>query len=160
MAALMSTASAISATLNGASRVSCIIAKDGELPASLERKIWNKPVEGLLITAGFTLATANLFDLSNIATTGSAAFIIVIAAVNTANFRLFRQTHSKRWLPLIGTVACIAAFVMLLVQTAMENPWKVAIPAAVLQMSFVIAIAYRRFFGRILRQVSPSRKSG
>jgi amino acid transporter len=77
IAALMSTASAINATLYGASRVSYIIAKDGELPESLERKIWNKPVEGLLITSAVTLAVANFFDLSSIATTGSAGFIIV-----------------------------------------------------------------------------------
>jgi len=155
VAALMSTASAINATLYGASRVSYIIAKDGELPASLERKIWNKPVEGLLITAGVTLAVANLFDLSSIATTGSAGFIIVFAAVNAANFRLFRQTRSRRWLPLLGTAACFAALVMLIAQTAMENPWKVAILAAILLMSFLIEIAYRRFSGRILKQVFP-----
>jgi amino acid transporter len=147
VAALMSTASAINATLYGASRVSYIIAKDGELPVSLERKIWNKPVEDLLITAGVTLAAANLFDLSSIAMMGSAGFIIVFAAVNAANLRLFRQTHSLWWLPLTGTAACFAALVLLLAQTAMENPWKAAIPAAILLMSFLIEITYRRVSG-------------
>ena len=160
VAALMSTASAINATLYGASRVSYTIAKDGELPASLERKIWNKPVEGLLITAGVTLAVANLFNLSSIAMMGSAGFIIVFAAVNAANLRLFRQTHSLWWLPLAGTAACFAALVLLLAQTAIENPWKLAIPAAILLMSFLIEIAYSRVSGRILKQVYPSRKSG
>jgi amino acid transporter len=160
IAALMSTASAINATLYGASRVSFIIAKDGELPVSLERKIWNKPIEGLLITAGITLAAANLFDLSSIAMMGSAGFIIVFAAVNAANLRLFRRTHSLWWLPLLGTAACFAALVLLLAQTAMENPWKVAIPAVILLMSFLIEIAYRRVTGRTLKQVFPSRKSG
>jgi len=160
VAALMSTASAINATLYGASRVSYIIAKDGELPVSLERKIWNKPVEGLLITAGVTLAAANLFDLSSIAMMGSAGFIIVFAAVNAANLRLFRKTHSLWWLPLLGTLACFAALVLLLAQTVMESPWKVAIPAAILLMSFLIEITYRRVSGRILKHVFPSRKAG
>jgi amino acid transporter len=156
VAALMSTASAINATLYGASRVSYIIAKDGELPASLESKIWNRPLEGLLITAGVTLAVANLFDLSSMAMMGSAGFIIVFAAVNAANFRLFRQTQSRRWLPLLGTSGCLAALVLLLAQTGMDNPWKVAIPAAVLLMSFLIEVIYRRVSGRILKQVFPS----
>jgi len=160
VAALMSTASAINATLYGASRVSYIIAKDGELPTSLEKKIWNRPVEGLLITAGVTLTVANFLDVSSIATTGSAGFIIVFAAVNAANFRLFRQTRSRRWLPLLGTVACVAALVLLLAQTAMENPWKIAIPAGMLALSFLIEIGYRRFSGRVLKRAFPSRKSG
>lgn len=50
LAALLSTLSAINATLYGAARLSYTIAKDGELPAVLERKLWNRPVEGLLIT--------------------------------------------------------------------------------------------------------------
>jgi amino acid transporter len=159
VAALLSTASAINATLYGASRVSYIIAKEGELPVSLERKIWNKPVEGLLITSAVTLAMANLFDLSSIAMMGSAGFIIVFAAVNAANLRLFRHTHSLWWLPLLGTAACLAALVLLLVQTAMETPWKVAIPAAILLMSFLIEITYRRVSGRTLKPGLPGRNT-
>ena len=52
VAAMLSTASAINATLYGAARLSYTIARDGELPAGLERKVWGEPVEGLLITAG------------------------------------------------------------------------------------------------------------
>ena len=36
-------------------RLSYCIARDGELPAMLERKVWGKRIEGLLITAGLTL---------------------------------------------------------------------------------------------------------
>ena len=159
IAALMSTASAINATLYGASRVSYIIAKDGELPESLERKIWNKPVEGLLITSAVTLAVANFFDLSSIAMTGSAGFIIVFAAVNLANLRLFRQTRSRRWLPLLGAAGCFAALILLLAQTALENPWKIAIPALMLALSFLIEIVYRGVSGRTLKRALPPRNT-
>ncbi len=70
IAAMLSTASAINATLYGAARVSYTIARDGELPATLERKAWGQPAEGLLITAGMTLLIANVFDLTSIATLG------------------------------------------------------------------------------------------
>ena len=58
IAAMLSTASAISATLYGTARVSYSIARDGELPAMLERKVWSQPAAGLFITAGRTLAVA------------------------------------------------------------------------------------------------------
>src|SRR5665811_1984458 len=64
IAAMLSTASAINATLYGTARVSYSIARDGELPAMLERKVWSQPVAGLFITAGLTLAVANAFDLT------------------------------------------------------------------------------------------------
>jgi amino acid transporter len=159
IAALMSTASAINATLYGASRVSFIIAKDGELPESLDRKIWKKPIEGLLITSAVTLAVANLLDLSSIAMMGSVGFIIVFAVVNAANLRLFRQTRSKRWLPLLGTVTCTAALVLLVVNTAMASPWKISIPAGILFLSFLIEIVYRRLSGRVLKRALPPRNT-
>ena len=87
IAAMLSTASAINATLYGAARLSYCIARDGELPAILERKVWGEPVEGLLITAGLTLFVANVFDLTSISTLGSAGFLLIFAAVNTANVR-------------------------------------------------------------------------
>jgi amino acid transporter len=130
------------------------------LPESLERKIWNKPIEGLLLTFCFTLAMANFFDLSSIAMMGSAGFIIVFAAVNAANLRLFRQTRSRWWLPLLGTVACAAALVLLLVQTALENPWKIAIPAAMLLLSFLIEITYRGISGRTIECGASPAKHG
>jgi len=85
VAAMLSTASAINATLYGAARLSYCIARDGELPAALERKVWSEPVSGLLITAALTLLVANAFDLTSIATLGSAGFLLIFATVNAAN---------------------------------------------------------------------------
>jgi len=93
---LLSTGSAINVTLYGASRISYIITKTGDLPKQLEQKIWNRPIEGLIITSVFTLLVANLFDLTSIAIMGSAGFLLIFAAVNFVNFRLHKKTHSRR----------------------------------------------------------------
>ncbi len=107
IAALLSTASAINATLYGTSRLSYIIARSGELPATLEKKVWNQPIEGLLITSGLTLIIANLFDLSGISTMGSSGFLLIFAVVNFANVKLHQQTNSRRWISFLGTVTCL-----------------------------------------------------
>jgi amino acid transporter len=109
IAALLSTGSAINATLYGASRVSYIIAKDGELPEILEHKVWNRPIEGLLITAVLTLFVANIFDLSSIAMMGSAGFLLIFAAVNIANAKLHQETESRQWLAILGAIICFSA---------------------------------------------------
>ena len=122
IAALLSTASAINATVYGAARLSYIIAKDGELPESLERKVWNRPVEGLIITVGLTLIAANLFDLTSISMMGSAGFLLIFAAVNAANAILANKTGSRTWIPIAGVVLCLGALGSLIWETAEKQP--------------------------------------
>jgi amino acid transporter len=151
VAAMLSTASAINATLYGAARLSYIIAKDGELPAVLEHKLWNKPVEGLLITAAVTLLIANLVDLHSLSTMGSAGFLLIFAAVNGACARLSGEMQSRRWLSLLGVVLCLAALVTLLWQTALTSPGRIWILVAMISVAFVTELAFRLATGRKLR---------
>jgi len=150
IAALLSTASAINATLYGASRISYIIAKNGELPEMLERKIWNNPVEGLLITAAVTLFVANTFDLSSISVMGSAGFLIIFAMVNAANVVLHKETKSKSWLSGFGVLASTSALAILLWQETLRSVSNIFILIFIVAMSFVAEAVYRRFTGRTI----------
>ena len=143
IAAMLSTASAINATLYGAARLSYSIARDGELPAELERKVWGQPLEGLLITAGLTLVVANLFDLTSISTLGSAGFLLIFAAVNTANARHAAHTKSRAWISAAGAAACVTALGALVWQTAQSGPMKLWVLAAMVALAVLIEGAYR-----------------
>ena len=143
IAALLSTASAINATLYGAARLSYIIAREGELPDVLEERIWRKPVLGLLITAGLTLIAANWLDLNSIATVGSAGFLLIFTAVNIANVVLSKRTNSRRWISGFGALACLAALIALLWQIEMQTPLKILVLAAILGTSVGIETLYR-----------------
>jgi amino acid transporter len=151
IAALLSTGSAINATLYGASRISYIIAKEGELPEVMEKKIWNRPIEGLFITTGLTLLIANLFDLSSIAMMGSAGFLIIFAGVNGANVRLWAKTASHRWIAGLGVIVCLGALGALIWQRAMTSPQELGVLGVMLVLAFVIEAVYRRFTGRVIR---------
>jgi amino acid transporter len=143
VAALLSTASAINATLYGAARFSYIIAKEGELPEALEHKVWGRPIEGLLLTAVATLLVANLVDLSGIAVMGSAAFLLIFAVVNAADVRLAARTGSARWLGVLGAVACLGALAALLVQTARDHPARLVALPVMLGLAVAVEAAYR-----------------
>lgn len=155
IAALLSTASAINATFYGASRVSYNIAKDGELPELLEKKVWNKPIEGLLITSVFTLFIANFSNLSTISTMGSAGFLLIFAAVNAANARMHKGTESRRWISVFGIFACLGALVALIWQTLTTNPKEILILIIMLVLAFAIEAVYRNRTGRIILPLSP-----
>jgi amino acid transporter len=150
IAALLSTSSAINATLYGASRLSFIIAKDGELPVVLERKAWNEPVEGLLITAGATLLVANLFDLSSISTMGSSGFLLIFAFVNGANAIRAKETNSRRWIPVAGAVLCLGALGSLIFQTAKDDPVRLWVLLAMIGLALLVEGGYRVIKGRTL----------
>jgi amino acid transporter len=150
VAAILSTASAINATVYGAARLSYVIAKDGELPGELERKAWGKPIEGLLITSGATLLIANVADISSMSTMGSAGFLLIFAAVNGANAVLADYTQSKKWLSLAGVVLCLGALASLLWQTAQNEPGQLIVLFVMAGAAFTIESAFRLITKRTL----------
>lgn len=144
IAAMLSTASAINATLYGSARMTYTIAKSRELPAQLERPIWNQPLEGLLITATATIALANVLNLTSISTMGSAGFLIVFATVNAAEARTARQRGSAPWISVLAAVACAGALAALV---AKSTPGAVTVLAAMVALSFGIEATFRRVSG-------------
>ena len=152
IAAMLSTGSAINATLYGATRVSYSIAQSGELPKQIEKKIWKKPIEGLIITTVITLIVANLLDLSSIATMGSSGFLIIFAAVNWSNFRLYQETSSKRIISLAGLIGCIIALGVLIWYTITNSSNDIWILIIMIAFSFVAEIIYKKITGRSLRK--------
>jgi amino acid transporter len=148
VAAVLSTGSALNATVYGTTRISFIIAKEGELPEFLEHKVWKRPVEGLLITSGATLLVANLFDLSSIAMLGSAGFLIVFAMVNASNAKCSQETNSQSWISWIGAGACTVALTVLLWKVDLQDPYRLFVLVGMIGLSALIEIAYRTFSHR------------
>ena len=151
IAALLSTGSAINATLYSSARVSYVIAKDGELPEAFERKVWKRPIEGLIITAVLTITVANLFDLSSISTIGSSGFLIIFGLVNLANFKLHKKTGGNRAIPMLGALMAFFAVAILFENVAESNIVGVIIFIAMVIVSFVAEWLYRRITGRKLK---------
>ena len=149
VAALLSTSSAINATLYGTTRLSWSIARSGELPEVLDHKTWNRPIDGLLVTTGLTLVVANAFDLSRIALMGSGAFLIVFAAVNAAAARTARL-KAQRAVAVAGGVTCLLALAALVIEEASRDAWGVVIAVALVVGSFAIEATYRLFTHRSL----------
>jgi len=148
IAAMLSTASAINATIYGAARLSYAIAKDGELPEFLERKAWGKPITGLFITSGATLLIANLVNLSSISTMGSAGFLLIFASVNGANVIMAKKTRSRKWLSLIGVGLCLGALGTLIWQVQSNAPQQIWFLLAMLGISFFVEGSFRVLTGR------------
>ncbi len=145
VAAMLSTASAINATLYGSARMTYTIAKSRELPAPLDRPIWDQPLEGLLITATATVLLANVLDLASISTMGSAGFLIIFAAVNLAAAHTARTWGSSPWISVAAAVACVGALAALIAMSSLRS---VSVLVAMVALSFGIESTFRKVTGR------------
>jgi amino acid transporter len=152
IAALLSTASAINATLFGSANVCYMIARDGELPAGLSRTEWQQATGGLLLTAGLVVLVMLCFDLSGIAMMGSAAFLLIYAAVNAGHLRVRKQTGANAVIVWLSMLTCLAMFAVLCVYTWQQQPMAIAALVLFAAASFAAEWAYRRWTGRRIKE--------
>ena len=127
VAAVVSTCSAINATLYGAAKFTYLMGRDGELPARFGRPVWNRPVGGLLATTAGTLVIVSTVNIEGISLMGSAGFLIIFAAVNLAAARLAGTGGRARVLPLAGALACAACLAGLIAYAATHIPAQLAV---------------------------------
>jgi amino acid transporter len=153
VAALLSTASAVNATLFGSTNVAYQIAKNGGLPPAFDRKLWGRDVEGLFITSGLVLVFVLLFPLSAVASMGSAAFLLVYAAVNIGHMRVREQTGAKAWLVMASALTCLCLFVVLVYHMITTAPISAIALAITLAGSFLFESVYRHRTGRTFREI-------
>ncbi|MFC4740534.1 APC family permease [Flavobacterium ponti] len=143
IAALISTFSAINASLYGGSRVSYEIAEEDELPHQLTGKFWNQPI-GLMITAIATLIVANLLKLESISTAGSVGFLLIFAVVNYVGFKLAKQINGNKIISIVGFLLCTIAFFVLLAQQYESNKTGVIAATSIIVICFLMEWIYKK----------------
>jgi amino acid transporter len=154
IAALFSTASAINATLFGSANVCYMIARDGGLPADLARTEWRGATGGLLLTAALVVAVMLSFDLSGIAMMGSAAFLLLYAAVNAGHLKVLKATGANAALVWLSLLTCLAMFVVLCVYILREQPRALVALVVIAAAAFAAEWVYRRWTGRQISEAA------
>jgi amino acid transporter len=143
IAALISTFSAINASLYGGSRVSFELAEDDELPHQLTSKLWNHPV-GLMITAVLTLILVNTVKLESISTAGSAGFLLIFTFVNYTGFKLADSIKAHKAIPLTGFFLAFAALIILIAQQYSSNRTGVVLAITMMAICFFSEYVYKK----------------
>lgn len=149
-AALLSTSSAVNATLFGSASMAFQIARDGELPKKLfvAHEIGGRS-EGIVITGLLVAALVLFFDLAPIAMMASASFLAVYTMVNIGHLRIYRETGANKAILIAGTIVTGAFLVVLfvyMVRTSEPSAWISFVSLALI--SFLLEKAYRNSSGR------------
>ncbi|MGG8495592.1 APC family permease [Tenacibaculum sp. TC6] len=143
IAALISTFSAINASLYGGSKVNYEIAEDDELPHHFLAKFWNQPI-GLMITAVVTLVLVNILKLESISTAGSVGFLLIFGIVNLVGYKLSKEVNGNKIIPLSGFILCIIALIILISQQYSSNLTGVIVSASIITLCFVMEWMYQK----------------
>lgn len=143
VAAVLSTASAINATLFATGRLARRISRDRQLPAPLTRRIVHRVPVAFLATQ-VSLAIVLLFtaDLEEIVTFSSLVFLLVFAVVNGAAVwhRVF-----PRWgtaLPVLGAAGCLGAAGVLVARTATGAPRTLLVIGGIATLLLILRVSF------------------
>jgi amino acid transporter len=117
LGALLSTASAINATLFGTARLGMVMAQDSELPTAFSHKERTKdiPYVSLLFITALTLLFVNFTDLTIISSFASSTFLLIFTAINLSAIRLRNRVGINVVIPLAGLLFSLASWTVLFV---------------------------------------------
>jgi len=146
LAALLSTFSAINATIYGNARLGFIIAKDGRLPQNLAEERNSIPFIGVLYILTFSLILANTIELDEIAIIGSAGFLLIFFIVNISAYRLRKEINANPIITIISSIFTLLALLTLLSYTYSTNPNAIMIFLLFIIFSLLFEIIYGRYF--------------
>jgi amino acid transporter len=125
LGALLSTASAINATLFGTARLGMVMAQESELPRVFCHRERTKdiPYVSLIFITGLTLLFVNTTDLTIISSFASSTFLLIFAAINLSAIRLRERIGTNMILPLTGLVLSFSSWAVLLIYLCKTN-WR------------------------------------
>ncbi len=154
LAALISTASAINATIYGSGRTAYLIAKFGEIPESFEKKI-KQGFEGMIIIALLGIIFAISFNLENISVAGSLGFLIIFSLVNLANVKLYKETKANRLIAGFGFVSSLGATIVLISYNYIHSPTSLITSLVVIGTVAIFSFTYN-FFRKKSKNQKPN----
>ncbi len=148
IAALLSTFSAINATIYGNARLGYSLAKEGELPTLLSKEKKDIPQDGIFVTTALSLLIANMIELTEIAIIASAGFLLIFAIVNISAFKLRKEIKANSFIVFLAIVFSLSALTLLLQHTYTSDSKAVFVFIAFILFSLGFEMGYGRFLRR------------
>ncbi len=156
IAAMLATASSVNANLYGAGNMTKAMSEQGAFPPVFAGTSRVGGTRGLTITVVLSLILANLFDLSAIASLGSAVALTIFLLLSVAAYRLRAQTRSN---PLIIAAGALSTAIVLIVFAAdlLTNDPRTLV---VFSVFVALSLALELVWSRSRRRAAPARRNG
>jgi amino acid transporter len=145
IAALFATVGAVNSQLYASIGATYTMAKDGALPPRFaeRRRGGLRAPKGLLFSAVLILLMANLFDVSAIASVGSAVALTIYVLVTIAHLRMRKETGASRVVLWIALAATVVAIVLFAIYTLQNDPKTFIVLAVTIVLAWVVEAIWR-----------------
>jgi amino acid transporter len=145
ISALFSTTGAINSQLYASIGATYAMAKDGQLPPrfALKRARRAGGTQGLVISALLILALALLFDVSAIASIGSAVALAIYVLITIAHLRMAKDTGASKAILILALIATSGAILLFCWYTLQTAPQTFVILVATIILAWVVEAVWR-----------------
>jgi amino acid transporter len=151
--ALFATAGATNSGLYPAAGLCEHMASIGQFPPLLGRRLRERAPNGLIVTAIAAIILAVAFDLSAIASIGSAVALVVFTLVTAGHLRLRGETGARASVLVLGIATTVLVLVTFALTTLVEEPGTAAALVLILLLSIALDVVWKRVrAGRVPRQ--------
>jgi amino acid transporter len=122
LAASFSTSSAFNANVYAGAGFMGGLAERRQFPPFFAKKVGPHGILGMLISAAIVVVFSLLFDLSAIASMGSAVTLVFFTAITVGHIPLAKETGAKVWLLVVAALAAIVTFLLFFFGSLIDEP--------------------------------------
>lgn len=141
--ALFATAGATNAGLYPAIGLADELTADGQFPPTMAARTGRIP-NGLLFTALAAIGFVLVFDLSAVASIGSAIALIVFTLITAGHIRVRSETGARTWLLLLGVLTSAIVLVAFALTTLVEEPGTAVAMLVILLFGIAIDLIWKQ----------------
>jgi amino acid transporter len=156
IAALLATSSSVNANLYASQGLTTLLADTKQFPRVFGQRALLGGRRGLTITIAGVLLLANFFDLTAIASIGSAVALTIFLLVSVAGLRLRAETGSQAWILLLGAAVTAVVLVLFTIDTLRNEPTTFAAMAALAVLAFVLDVVWTWYRDNRLEPEPPA----
>lgn len=146
--ALFATAGATNAGLYPAPGLCEHLASTGQFPPLMGGKVGGRVSTGLLIASAVIIVMVIGFDLSAIASIGSAVALLIFAFVTAAHLRVYHVTGARLWVLVLALLVIVVTLLTFIFTTLIHEPASIWTLVGILGVSVALDAGWSRVRNR------------
>jgi len=147
--ALFATAGATNSGLFPAAGLGDEMAAVGQFPPVMGRRVGGRAPAGIVVTAVAAMILAVFFDLTAIASIGSAVALVVFTLVTFGHLRIRRETGARTWLLVLANVATLVVLAAFATTTLVDEPGTAVALVVILLLGVALDLMWKRRRGEV-----------
>jgi amino acid transporter len=142
--ALFATAGATNAGLYPATGLSDHLASSGQFPTVMARRLGGRAPFGLIILTVAIIIVVVAFDLSAVASIGSAVALVIFGLVTLGHLRIVEMTGARRSILIVALAAVAITLLTFTLTTLINEPASMVTLVGILVLSIALDLAWSR----------------